>query len=105
ETQQVTELLLQSLEHERGGIKIYETALKCVVNDELREEWEKYREESQNHEDVLIHACQLMGIDPEALSDGRRVVALVGHALVEAMETALAAGKPEAAELVACECV
>jgi hypothetical protein len=29
----VKELLLQSLEHERGGIQVYETALKCVVND------------------------------------------------------------------------
>ena len=34
---QVNELLLQSLEHERGGIAVYETALKCVVHDKLRE--------------------------------------------------------------------
>ncbi len=27
--EQVNELLLQSLEHERGGIQVYETALKC----------------------------------------------------------------------------
>jgi len=33
---QVTELLLQSLEHERGGVHVYETALKCVINDELK---------------------------------------------------------------------
>jgi len=29
---QLKELLLQSLEHERGGVKVYEAALKCAVN-------------------------------------------------------------------------
>src|ERR671912_280797 len=38
---QLRELLLQSLEHERGGVILYQTALECVVNDDLREEWEK----------------------------------------------------------------
>ena len=28
---------LQPLEHEKGGVKIYETALKCVVNEDLKE--------------------------------------------------------------------
>src|SRR4051812_38724045 len=38
----VKELLLQSLEHEMGGVKVYEAALKCAKNEELREEWERY---------------------------------------------------------------
>jgi hypothetical protein len=29
---QLKELLLQSLQHERGGIEVYKTALQCVVN-------------------------------------------------------------------------
>ena len=37
----VKELILQSLEHEMGGVKIYEAALKCARNEELKEEWEK----------------------------------------------------------------
>ena len=28
---QLKELILQSFEHEKGGVKIYETALKCVT--------------------------------------------------------------------------
>jgi rubrerythrin len=32
EMQVVKELILQSLEHEMGGVKIYEAALKCVRN-------------------------------------------------------------------------
>jgi len=37
-TEQLNELIYQMLETERGGIQVYETALRCVVNDELKEE-------------------------------------------------------------------
>jgi rubrerythrin len=102
---QVKELLLQSLEHERGGIQVYKTALKCVVNDELEEEFEKYLEQTRNHERILLTVFEALSLDPEEDSPGRQVVKLLGGALVDAMQTALAAGKSEAAELVACECV
>ena len=103
--EQVKELLIQSLEHERGGIQVYETALKCVVNDDLKDEWEKYLDQTRNHERILVGVFQQLLLDAEEDSPGRRVVKLVGGALVQAMETALKAGNPEAAELVACECV
>lgn len=103
--EQVIELLLQSLEHERGGIQVYETALKCVQNDDLREEFEKYLEETQNHERVLMDLCAALEIDPEAQTPGREVVRMMGESLVEAMNKARTAGKPEAAQIVACECV
>jgi hypothetical protein len=103
--EQVIDLLLQALEHERGGIKIYQTALKCVQNDDLREEWEKYLEETRNHEQVVLGLCEALEIDPEAQTPGREIVRMMGASLVEAMTKAKAAGKPEAAEIVACECV
>jgi rubrerythrin len=102
---QVKELLLQSLEHERGGIQVYETALKCVINDELEEEFEKYLEQTRNHERILLAVLEALSLDPEEDSPGRQVVKLLGGALVQAMQAAVEAGKPEAAELVACECV
>ena len=103
--EQVIELLLQALEHERGGIKVYETALECVQNEDLEEEWTKYLEETRNHEQVLLNVCEALEIDPEAETPGREIVRSIGAALVEAMKKAQAAGKPEAAEIVACECV
>jgi rubrerythrin len=103
--EQVKELLLQSLEHERGGIQVYETALTCIVNEKLRPEFEKYRDQTRNHERILLGVFANLSLDPEEASPGRTVVKLLGAALVEAMHTALKAGKPEAAELVACECV
>lgn len=43
------ELLLQSLEHEKGGVQVYQTALECVRNKDLKKEWTKYFVQTQNH--------------------------------------------------------
>jgi rubrerythrin len=102
---QVKELLLQSLEHERGGVQVYESAIECALNDDLKEEWEKYLEQTRNHVRILERVFQELGLDSEEASPGRSVVKQLGAALVQAMRSALQAGKPEAAELVACECV
>ena len=102
---QVKELLLQSLEHERGGVHVYEAALECVLNDDLREEFQKYLDQTRNHERILIGVFMQLALDPEEDSPGRRVVKSLGTALVKAMESALKAGDSAAAELVACECV
>jgi hypothetical protein len=103
--EQLNELILQSLEHERGGIKVYETALQCVVNEDLEEEWEEYLEQTRKHEERLVAVCEAFGIDPEQPSPGREILRGMGAALVEAMQKARSAGPPEAAQLVACECV
>ena len=102
---QLKELLLQSLEHERGGVLIYQTALECVINEDLEEEWEKYLEETENHVDILTTACEALGLDPDEMTPGRKIVQHTGKSLVVAMKMALAANDPPAAELVACECV
>ena len=99
------ELILQSLEHERGGVKIYETALKCAQNEDLKEEWEKYHQETERHVQILHDVCAQMQIDPEEQSPGRKIVHDMGMSYVAAMEAALGAGDPAAAEIVACECV
>jgi len=46
-----------------------------------------------------------VGLDPETDTPGRQVVRHIGESLVKAMEMAKSAGKPEAAQLVAAECV
>lgn len=102
---QLKELLLQSLEHEKGGVLVYRTALECVLNDDLREEWEEYLAQTENHVVVLTAVCEELGLDPSERTPGCLVVQHVGKSLVQAMKMALAAGNPEAAELVACECV
>lgn len=102
---QLKELLLQSLEHERGGVLIYQTALECVVNKDVRKEWEKYLSQTKEHVELLSGACVDLGVDPAEKTPGVAVVQHMGKSLVQAMKLALAAGEPAAAELVACDCV
>ncbi|HKO61810.1 MAG TPA: ferritin-like domain-containing protein [Pyrinomonadaceae bacterium] len=103
--EQVNELLLQALETELGGVQVYTTAIQCAVNEELKEEWEKYLEETQNHVEIVEETIEALGLDPEAETPGRQVVRHIGQSLVQAMEMALQAGNPAAAQLVAAECV
>jgi rubrerythrin len=103
--QQLNELLLQALETELGGVKIYETALRCAVNEDLKEEWEKYLDQTNNHVEIMRDLITKLEYDPEQVTPGRLVVRHIGESLVGAMEMALKNGAPEAAQLVACECV
>jgi hypothetical protein len=103
--EQLHELLYQMLETEMGGVLVYQTALRCVQNDELKEEWEEYLEQTEEHVEVVRGIFEKLGLDPEKQTPGRQVVHHIGASLVKAMEMALKAGDPAAAELVATECV
>ena len=102
---QVTELLYQALETEKGGVEVYTTAVRCAVNEDLKEEWEKYLEQTTNHVKVVSDLLKTMELDLDAETPGRKVVRHIGQSLVKAMEMALSSGEPEAAQLVAAECV
>jgi hypothetical protein len=102
---QVQELLYQSLEVEIGGQLVYETAIKCAQHPELKEEWQKYLEETRTHEEILRTTFARIGLDPEVETPGRAVVRFKAESLVQSMEMALAEGGRAAAELVAAECV
>jgi ferritin-like metal-binding protein YciE len=103
--EQLNELLYQSLETEIGGVQIYTTALRCAVNEELKEEWQKYLEQTENHVRIVEETMTTFGLDPETETPGRQVVRHIGESLVKAMELALQSGEPAAAQLVAAECV
>jgi hypothetical protein len=102
--EQRDELLQQMLETELGGVKVYETALTCVLNDDLRQEWQKYLEQTKHHVEVVETLMKALGVAPQE-TPGRLVVRHIGGSLVTAMKLAKASAPPEAAEIVACECV
>jgi hypothetical protein len=101
---QLQELLYQALETEIGGQAVYEAAIECAQNADLREEWQKYLDETRTHETVLRDVFDRIGMDPEQESPGRQVVRHKGEALVKSMSMAKQGG-PVAAQLVAAECV
>ena len=103
--EQVRELLYQALETELGGVQIYTTALRCVENEDLKEEWEEYLEQTKNHVTIMEDVLTKLDLDPDEETPGRKVVRTIGEALVQSMEMALAEGKPGAAQLVATEAV
>jgi len=103
--EQLHELLFQALETEVGGIQVYETALRCAIDEDLKEEWTKYLEQTRTHEKIMRNLLADMGLDPAKETPGRQVVRHTGESLVEAMNMAVKAGNPDAAQLVAAECV
>jgi hypothetical protein len=102
---QLNELLYQMLETEMGGVEIYRTAIRCATNDDLKKEWQKYLQQTENHVLIVRNIFDAMGLDPEIETPGRSVVRHVGKSLVKAMDIALSSGSPESAQIVAAECV
>ena len=102
--EQRDELLQQMHETELGGVKVYEAALTCVLNSDLKEEWEKYLEQTKRHVEVVLKLMQALGVVPLE-TPGRLVVRHIGVSLVAAIKLAKRTAPPDAAEIVACECV
>jgi rubrerythrin len=105
DSDQVHELLLQAIETERGGIRVYTEAIAAAVNDDLRKEWEEYLQQTRTHEQVLTGVFEALGMDTEEQSPGRKVVAHQGESLVAAIRMARKDADAAAAEIVAAECV
>lgn len=101
---QLVELLQQMHETEKGGVQVYETALQCVSNEDLKKEYEEYLEQTKTHLQVMEDVIGKLGLAVEE-TPGRAVVRHIGESLVAAMTMAKQNGTPEAAEIVATECV
>jgi hypothetical protein len=99
------ELLYQAMETEVGGEQVYLRALDCARNDDLRKEWQKYLDETREHQEILMRIFKAAELDPATETPGRKVLRHKAKALVEAMDMALREGGPDAAQLVAAESV
>jgi rubrerythrin len=104
-TDEIRELLYQALETEIGGTQVYQAALRCVQNPELRGEWLRYLQETEDHRTTLLGLFEDLGLDPDEDTPGRKVLRHISGSLVQAMEMARTSATPAQAELVAAECV
>jgi hypothetical protein len=102
---QFNELLLQSLEHERGGVKIYKAAIGNAIRADLKAEWTKYLAQTEQHVVALTEVCEALGVDPFTTTPGTQIVKATGTALLHSIEQARATANPQAAQIVAAECV
>ena len=101
---QIEDLLYQALETELGGVEVYRMALLCTDREELKDEWEEYLEQTEEHVDIVRGIFTALELDAEATTPGRQIVRDKAKALLSAMQKALK-DAPLAAELVAAECV
>ena len=102
---QLEDLVLQMMETELGGEQIYRAAIAAAVNPDLKEEWQGYLDETLHHQEVVRGLCATLGLAPDQASPTRKVVGHIGKALVQAIEMAQRDATPEAAQVVAAECV
>ncbi len=102
---QLDELFYQAIETELGGEQIYLAAIDCAVNDDLREEWEGYLDETRNHQRILRDVFEAAELDIERDTPGCDVLWHKATGLIEAMAIARDEGGPGTAQLVAAECV
>ena len=102
---QLEDLVLQMMETELGGEKIYRAAISAAVNPDLKEEWQGYLDETLHHQEVVRSLCATLGLAPDQESPTRTVVGHIGKSLVQAIEMAQRDAPPEAAQVVAAECV
>ena len=102
---QLEDLVLQMMETELGGEKIYRAAIATAINGDLKEEWQGYLKETLHHQDVVRGLCATLGLNADQQSPTRTVVRHIGKSLVQAIEMAQRTALPAAAQIVAAECV
>ena len=103
--EQMSDLLFQALETELGGVEVYQAAINCAIHDDLKDEWEKYLDQTKNHVTVMRDLLESLGLDPSQETPGRQVVRHIGKSLVAAIQMAARSAPREAAQIVAAECV
>jgi rubrerythrin len=87
---------------ERGGVKLYQTALQIVRDPEVSEKFKEFYEQTRKHETILIRVINALGGDPEHVSGAAKLAETKAQALLKTMlESDGMAG--ESAELNAIE--
>jgi hypothetical protein len=100
----IEQLLYEALETERGGVEIYTLAISCARNEDLKKEWNEYKEQTERHVKIVSDLFETFGLDPEAMTPMRLVVRQKAQALLSVMRNVLSHA-PEYAEVVAAECI
>jgi hypothetical protein len=45
-------------------VNVYQTAIRCTVNEDLRTEWQGYLEETENHVRIVNDIFSQLDLDP-----------------------------------------
>lgn len=105
DTTQLNELLCQAMETELGGEQIYLAAVEAATNPQVKEEWQKYLEETRTHQEVLAGVFEAAELDIKTDTPGRAILREKAQGLVQAINTARETMPATGAQLVAAECI
>jgi rubrerythrin len=79
--------LSEFLEVERGGLKLYDEALRIVTDSQISQKFEVFREQTRKHESILIQVMEQLGIDPNYLSPAAKVAQQKANGLLSTMSS------------------
>jgi len=99
------DLILVTLESEVNSVRVYETTVRCAVDQRLNEDWRRFLGRTQRHAELTRRLCEKRGLDPDVENAGRQIVRHRVQALILAIEMALKTGDADAAQIVGAECV
>ena len=97
--------LYEALDSARGGVLVCETALRCFINEDLKQELNDYLNHVRDREQTLREILADLHLDPATQAPRTSSVRGSEQSLINAMERALVKGDPVTAQLVAVECV
>jgi rubrerythrin len=87
--------LSEFLAVEKGGLKLYEQALRIVSDSDLRKKFSEFRDQTRKHETILISVIHELGMDPAYLSAGAKLATEKADALLKTMRDGLSAKSAE----------
>ena len=99
---QLMDKLSEFVTVERGGIKLYEAALKLVRNREVKDKFRIFHKQTIRHEEILTQIIQKLGGKPAYKSVGAKLAEAKANALLKTM-TDTKGKSPAEAELNAIE--
>lgn len=99
----VDDFLLQVLETELWSPRVYEAAIACACDADLRGQWAKHREESEQHALILAELMRGLRLEAHLVTPACALVRRANDALVAAITTAQATLDAGAAQIVAAE--
>ena len=88
--------LSEFLTVERGGIKLYEAALKRVQNREVKEKFHQFHQQTIRHEQILTHIIEKLGGKPAYKSAGAKLAEAKAKALLKTMTESKGMSRDEA---------
>jgi len=79
--------LSEFLAVERGGLKLYDRALQIISDAEVSRKFRDFREQTRNHESILLRVINELGMNPSYVSPSAKLATEKATALLNTMNS------------------